>query len=367
MTKLGFFSKLKKALGGKKSPAAGDPLAEIGKLEELINENPNNFRNRLKLADLYLAQGEKQTALETFFSCARLYQEHDFIPLAIATYKKILAEEPGYLEANLELARIYQQKKLNADAADFYLKAFNHLRERERLDEALQVLETLIGIAPDKEPYRILLKELFPEYRETEKSVYSDIIITKSVPGSEKTGEPPENDGFFDLGAELGQQMENIEFSESDSSENHGDHGVEEIFQTLKSDYGRQGNGLDNDKFHYNLALAYNELKMQDQALQESEVALKSPNFRLPSLLLRSRIFVERQAYSKALSQIQQGLREKGLTRNDFLTLKIQLGLILKEMGHNSKALEAFQEALSIEPDNPEVAAEIKILEESAT
>ena len=69
----------------------------------------------------------------------------------------------------------------------------------------------------------------------------------------------------------------------------------------------------DSDKFHYNLALAYNELKMPEQALQESEEALKSTNFRLPALLLRSRIFLSQGSPSTALSQVQQGLLEKGL------------------------------------------------------
>ncbi|MBN2706746.1 MAG: tetratricopeptide repeat protein [Deltaproteobacteria bacterium] len=369
ITKTGFFSKLKGAFRRDKTPAADISDQVIIGLEEQLKENPNNFRLRLKLADTCLSRGEREKALDEYCKSARLYLKNDFIPLAIATYKKILSEDPKHLEANLELGRIYKQKKLNADAVTYYLQAFNVYRENDRPNEALEILETILETAPDKEPYRLLLRKLFPEYQESAKSIYSDIIIThKSLEknGGMSTAEPAGEDDFFDLGAELGEDFDDFSISsehlESSEQETH-DHGVEEIFQTMKSTRGKDRQDSENDRFHYNLALAYNELKMPEQALRESEEALKSAGFRLPTLLLRSRIFLNQGAYSAALSQVQQGLLEKGLTRNDFLTFKRQLGQILKEMGHYKQALEALREAYTLDPDSKSLAGEIEELE----
>ncbi len=373
--KPGFLSRLKSAFTRQKDTAVDVSDEVIESLKERLQQNPNNFRLRLKLADSYLARGEREEALDEYCTSARLYTKQDFTPLAIATYKKILNEEPEHLEANLELGHIYQNKKFFADATTYLRRAFDNYHANGLKDKALQLLETIIEIAPDKEPYRLLIKELFPEHRENAKSIYSDIIVTKNE-GSNKP-EPflDNNDeelSFFDLGAELGAEIDNIESSSDDSSEiseamdSGQPHGVEEIFQTLKSTYKDDTNDADADKFHYNLALAYNELKMPDQALHESEEALKSNNFRLPTLLLRSRIFLDQGSPSSALSQVQQGLLEKGLTLQDFLTFKLQLGLILKEMGHHPQALEAFREAHSLDPANQELANEIEALEDSA-
>ncbi len=364
-----FFSRLKKTFTRQKDTAIEVSDEAIGALEKQLSQNPSNFRLRLKLADTYLLQGNRKKALEEYCKSARLYLEHDFTPLAIATYKKILNQEPLHLEANLELGRIYRQNKFYADATAYYRKAFEYYQEDGQNGKALQTLETIIEIAPDKEPYRLLLQELFPDHQEREKSIYSDIIVTHTNPSvtapqtfSENLDDP---ENFFDLGAELGGDIDQITLNETTADgleEDPHAHGVEEIFQTLKTTFQEEDDNPDSDKFHYNLALAYNELKLPEQALQESEEALKSNNFRLPALLLRSHIFLSQGATSAALSQIQQGLLEKGLTRHDFLTFKTQLGLILKEMGHYPQALEAFREARSLDPENEELAHEISEL-----
>jgi len=373
--KPGFLSKLKSAFTRHKGTVVEISDKVISSLEEQLRQTPNNFRLRLKLADSYLIYGEREKALAEYCKSARLYLEHDFTPLAVAIYKKILNEEPQHLEANLELGHIYQQKKFYADATSYFRVAFDNYRENGLNNNALQTLETIIEIAPDKEPFRILLQELFPDHRESEKSIYSDIIVTHTqTPPKPRPllGNSDDPDLFFDLGAELGDEIEKIndfsitETGTDEAQENLQEHGVEKIFQTLESTLYKHKNSTDSDRFYYNLALSYNELKMPEQALLESEKVLKLTNFRLPALLLRSRIFLSQGSPSTALSQIQQGLLEKGLSRQDFLTFKLQLGLILKEMGHCPQALEAFHEAYSLDPNNKELADEISALENSA-
>ncbi len=373
--KLGFFTKLKSAFTRRNDSKVDISDEVIEAIKVQLKQNPHNFRLRLKLADNYLTRGERENALEEYCKSARLYIENDFTPLAIATYKKILNEDPDHLEANLELGRIYQQKKFYADATTYLHNAFNFYHTNDLNEKALKVLETILEIAPDKEPYQLMIKEIFPEHQENAKSIYSDIIITKPEIGANPetvTEGSAGDDNFFDLNAELGVEINDIDNIDEEleldtdalnAPEDGQAHGIEEIFQTLKSTYQDDTNDSDSDKFHYNLAMAYNELKMPEQALQESEESLKSNNFRLPTLLLRSRIFMEQGSLSTALSQVQQGLLEKGLTLQDFLTFKMQLGLILKEMGHIPQALEAFHEAHSLDPENRELAKEIENLE----
>jgi tetratricopeptide (TPR) repeat protein len=374
--KPGFLSRLKGVFKRQKAQAVDTSDKVIESLEEQLKKTPNNFRLRLKIADIYLTRGDREQAITEYCNSARLYAENDFIPLAIATYKKILNEDPENPDANLELGHIYQQKKFYADATSYLKKSFDFYHANGLQDKALQLLETIIEIAPEKEPYQSLLKQLFPNHQENAKSIYSDLIVTKKDHVISKPPEPEIDqitggDSFFDLGEELDTEITDInitdDFSVDDETlaniEEGEPHGVEKIFETLRSTYDEDEGDSDQDKFHYNLALAYNELKMPEQALQESELALKSNNFRLPSLLLRSQIFFSQGSLSTALAQVQQGLLEKGMTMHDFMTFKLQLGLILKEMEHYPQALEAFREAHSLDPDNQELAEEIESLE----
>jgi tetratricopeptide (TPR) repeat protein len=374
------FSRIKQAFSrSQKKQTTQVSEQAVSDLEELVRSNPGNYRLRLKLADQYNLLGKHDQAISEYLTSARLYAENDFIPLAIATYKKILNEEPDHLEANLELANIYKQKNFFADATIHFHRIFEIYRQENLTTQALETLETLIAIAPDKEPFRQLFRELFPEHRENSISIYSDIIVPHektpdhhhnqqhSQPNQEATG-----DSFFDLGAELGGDLVGISSNDIDLSGSHeslektAEHGVEEIFETMKSTFQEEsGDTADQEKFHYNLALAYYELNLPEQALKESEEVVNSTSFRLSALLLRSRIFVQLGSLSAALSQVQQGLLEKGLTRQDYLSLKLQLGLILKAMGHHTQALEAFHEAYALAPDNPEIFREIQTLEHS--
>jgi len=368
--KPGFISKLKSAFSRQKDTAVEISDEVIESIEKQLKQSPNNFRLRLKLADSYLSFGKREKALAEYCKTARFYAEQDFIPLAIATYKKILNVDPKHLEANIELGQIYLQEQFLADATTYLHRAFNYCHTNHLNDKAIQILETIIEIAPEKEPYQRLLRKLFPEYQESVKSIYSDLIITKKdapVDTEPTITEAADDVDFFDLGAELDIEVEEIDESEidhlDDDSKEDKPSGIEEIFQTLRVTHEEEPNDSDPDKFHYNLALAYNELKMPEQALQESDKVLKSNNFRLPTLLLRSHIFLSLGALSTALSQVQQGLLEKGLSINDFLDFKLQLGLILKEMGHHPQALVAFREAYSLDPENQELSDEIAALE----
>ena len=73
-----FFSRLKKALTRQKDTAVEISDEIIDSFEEQLKQTPNNFRLRLKLADAYLARGEREKALDEYCKSANLYLEHDF-------------------------------------------------------------------------------------------------------------------------------------------------------------------------------------------------------------------------------------------------------------------------------------------------
>jgi len=368
----GFFKRFKDLFSTKKKTDS-TTTSTIDIYRHQLAENSKNFRIRIKLAELLLTTGEKEEAIAEYCTAARLYLDHGFSPMAIAVYKKIIKVDPGHVDSNLQLARIYQRENLFADAIIYYQQVFELYQQDDQPNEALGILEKILEIAPDKEKFRRMMHRLFPDFQEAEKSVYSDIIVADN---SEKNGNldvnVDEGENFFDLSAELSGELNTLDSDidqENADIDNEEDIGVEQIFQTLKKTFAEESDKIPDDdinqqKFHYNMALAYSELGMIEQALEESTIALQFASFRVPTLLLRGRIFRETGDLQESLSQFQQGLRERGLRRQDFLSFKYELGLTFKQMDDPMRALESFREAYSIDPEFENVAEEISSLEE---
>ncbi|MBN2333001.1 MAG: tetratricopeptide repeat protein [Deltaproteobacteria bacterium] len=368
----GFFSKVKNIFSKQQKSSRQSAAPTVEEYRRQIQGNPKNFRIRIKLADQLLSGKMTDEALTEYNTAAKHYVDHGFAPMAIALYKKITKIDPDHLDANLSLARIYQRENLYADAITYYQQAFEYYQKKRQPEKALGILEKIIDIAPDKEKFRSMLHNLFPEFQEAEKSIYSDIIVADETGKSRAAATVSDQDGdFFDLGAELSDDVSTL----SDSLDSHqpggnvrDDIGVEQIFQILKETFkeGREQSAsedVDQQKFHYNMALAYKELGMPEQALEESKVALNFTAFRIPTLLLRGRLYHEQGNMQESLSQFQQGLRERGLTRKDFMVFKYEMGLIFKELEDSSRALEAFREAASVDPNYEQVAQKIAALE----
>ncbi|NIA19388.1 MAG: tetratricopeptide repeat protein [Xanthomonadaceae bacterium] len=368
----GLFKRFKDLFSTKKKTDS-TATSTIDIYRQQLAENSKNFRIRIKLAELLLTTGEKNEAIAEYATAAKLYLDHGFSPMAIAVYKKIIKVDPKHVDANLQLARIYQRENLFADAITYYQQVFELYQQDDLPNKALGILEKILEIAPDKEKFRRMMHRLFPDFREAEKSVYSDIIIADH---SEKNAnlevKTTEGDDFFDLSAELSGELStlNTDLDQGISDiDNEEDIGVEQIFQTLKKTFAEESDKIPEDdinqqKFHYNMALAYSELGMIEQALEESNAALQFASFRVPTLLLRGKIFRETGDLQESLSQFQQGLRERGLRRQDFLSFKYELGLTFKQMDDPPRALESFREAYSIDPEFENVAEEISSLEE---
>ncbi|MEA3240609.1 MAG: tetratricopeptide repeat protein [Pseudomonadota bacterium] len=368
----GFFKKFKDLFSAKKKTDSA-AATTIDVYRHQLAENSKNFHIRIKLAELLLTTGEKEEAIAEYCTAARLYLDHGFSPMAIAVYKKIIKIDSEHLHANLQLAKIYQRENLFADAITYYQQVFELYQQDDQPNEALGILEKILEIAPDKEKFRRMMHRIFPEFQEAEKSIYSDIIVAEKAEKNDNLDvNAAEEESFFDLRAELSAELntlnDNLDHGISDI-DNEEDIGVEQIFQTLKKTFAEEGDktledDINQQKFHYNMALAYSELGMTEQALEESNAALQFVSFRVPTLLLRGRIFRATGDLQESLSQFQQGIRERGLRRQDFLSFKYELGLTFKQMDDPLRALDSFREAYSIDPEFENLAEKISSLEE---
>ena len=105
---------------------------------------------------------------------------------------------------------------------------------------------------------------------------------------------------------------------------------------------------------HYNLGLAYKEMDLMDDAVEEFQNAVKmvAPNDGTPRYLqccnLIGHCFMEKAMPKLAIKWYLQGLDAPGHTEDEYQALRYELGLAYEQSGETDKALELFSDIYAV-------------------
>ncbi len=105
-----------------------------------VEKTPRDKRLRLKLADLYLKNGEKGKAVDEYLRAGDLHAELGLSAKAIAIYKKVVSIDPKHIEAFHKMATLYFKEDFLGDAGVCYEKI---LKIKPRDQEAIKGLSVI--------------------------------------------------------------------------------------------------------------------------------------------------------------------------------------------------------------------------------
>ena len=110
----------------------------------------------------------------------------------------------------------------------------------------------------------------------------------------------------------------------------------------------------DDYETHYNLGLAYKEMELLDEAVEEFQIAAKlvSPHDGTPRHLhccsLLGHCFMNKDLPRVAISWFQKGLAASDLPEDAILALRYETALAYEKMGDLDKASETFMEVYGV-------------------
>lgn len=148
----------------------------INEYEEIVRQNPDDYRARIKLAEFYAKQGNQQRAEEEFLTVAKSYKEDGFNLKAIATYKQVLKLNPDNSTIILELADLYKRQGLIRDAIDQYHAAIVIFQANNQKNEVLHVLKRMSELSHESVDLGLKLADLFSAEGYTREA--SDQLLT---------------------------------------------------------------------------------------------------------------------------------------------------------------------------------------------
>ena len=164
-----------------------------------------------------------------------------------------------------------------------------------------------------------------------------------------KVQDKTEDEDFFDLGAELREELDEETDAKSTPEKPDGvfeDKLLVDVFQEFKKGVEEQLNNEDYET-HYNLGIAYKEMGMTDEALGEFELASHDPARTLDCASMIGLCHVERGEYDSAIKFFKDGLNVAGHERDEYLGLKYDLATAYELKGDISTAQSISREISS--------------------
>jgi tetratricopeptide (TPR) repeat protein len=146
-------------------------------------------------------------------------------------------------------------------------------------------------------------------------------------------------DGFVNLGAELEKEL---------AAEDRGapaDSGAPLVEDLIREFQKGVREHLDEKDFetHYNLGIAYKEMELYDEAIQEFRLAARDPGRALPCADLLGLCFLAKGDLDAAIQELRAGLEVRGHPRESYYALRYDLGVAYEAHGDLQRALECFE------------------------
>ncbi|HSB06977.1 MAG TPA: tetratricopeptide repeat protein, partial [Thermodesulfobacteriota bacterium] len=237
----------------------GQSKKAVKELQKLVEGSPEDSRLRLKLGDLYLKDGENESAVKEYLKVAELYEREELNLKAVSIYKKVLSINPKFIEALRKIAKLYNKEGLEGSAKNCY-QAILKIRPDDA--EALSALE---GMAHHYPP------------REVSKTPgVGSLARPSSEPkiGPERPDLPPPR-AFGD--------------SSIHSEQTEG--------------------GLTSNKdaeTHYHLGIAYKEMELFDYAITEFEMASEDLVIRFDCYIMLGTCYMEKGDYNRSIEYFRK-------------------------------------------------------------
>lgn len=168
------------------------------------------------------------------------------------------------------------------------------------------------------------------------------------------------DDEFADLAAEVEREIE--EAAAAPVGEGGDAPSLEEIVESFKQGVAENLSAEDFDT-HYNLGIAYREMGLIDEAVNEFEIAAESPEYFIGCCSLLGLCMREKGDAEGEMGWYRKGLDKSDLVESERLALLYELGEAYESSGNLDAALETFTDVSGADSSYRDVEARVAALQ----
>ncbi len=172
-----------------------------------------------------------------------------------------------------------------------------------------------------------------------------------------------DEDAFFDLGAELEQELSaEDQLVEDELLIGGADQSLEEIVEGFKRGVAENLSPEDHDT-HFNLGIAYREMGLLDEAIGEFQLAAKDPGYLVSCASMLGLCFLEKGLPELAVKWYHRGLEAPGIAEDEQVGLLYDLGNAQAAAGDAASAYHTFVDLYGVNTNYRDVVARLAELE----
>jgi len=163
-----------------------------------------------------------------------------------------------------------------------------------------------------------------------------------------------EDENFFDLGAALDEELK-------DAPKFDGPSEVRDVFAAFKQGVAQVVNE-DDWQTHFDLGVAYREMGLIEDSIQEFLIVLKTEGQKSSALYQLGVCEVARGGHKKAKDYFDQALQLPNLLQQEKISISYELADALLHLNDKARAKKLFEEIQSADPEFREVTLKIQSL-----
>ncbi len=134
---------------------------------------------------------------------------------------------------------------------------------------------------------------------------------------------------------------------------------LEEIIDEFKQGIQNSISGEDHES-HYDLGMAYMEMGLYDEAIDEFQIAQKGAPMELKSLEMVALCCLEKNEPGQAIQELTRALELPGHGPDETISIRYNLGMAHERLGNLDRALQHFEEVHVLNVDFLKVATKVR-------
>lgn len=233
------------------------------------------------------------------------------------------------------------------DEAEFYY-------QQGILSEAKEILQKILRAAPNEEKAKKRLADILAKEQQAQP------LVQEKTPDLEEPFIEREADhivaastdeGLFDLAQELEKELSSgtaAKMQTPEPPEAEQQVSVEEVLEAFKKGVEQSVDKQDAET-HYNLGIAYKEMGLIDEAINEFTTSSLSPDKKPDSLIMLGMSYMGKGLPGKAIEMYKQALHAKGGVQAENIGLLYELGVAFEAYGDMKNAYKNFVEVQKID------------------
>ncbi len=341
-------------------------------LEDLLKYNPDSVKLREKIIDLFEKTGKKDRAADEAIALSEIYKQKGMFQEYQETLEIVASLKPDHPKLKFKEKTPGGKEEIVIDITEGLKEEIEYELEELPFKESVLSDKEKEEEIPTLQPEEFSLHELelidtdfFKEDLLTIKEEHQSIKVLKE----EEEVEIPllsdfSNITFYDLtavaeeeSAALEELLLSIEKRTSTTSEKM----LEEVLKEFKKGVDAHI-GKEDYETRYNLGIAYKEMGLLDEAINEFLISVKSDDKAFESSILLANCFAEKGFFDQAVIWFNRALEVKGKKPEDYLAVKYELAYVHEKLQNWSEAFRLYNEIQKSDPTFRDVSQKILVL-----